>query len=84
MNQYRIMQTDKGKYVAQVKKGFFSDWDDIFYAGVLGLVEHSIYKLSYREHNNRYSDTIRECESIIEAHKRKEYERENKHLTQVK
>lgn len=78
------MKTDKGKYVAQVKRCFLCEWDDIFYAGVCGLVEYSAFKANYGEHNNRYSDTIGECEKIIEDHKRKEYERENKHLTQVK
>lgn len=82
--KYRIMRTDNWKYVAQVKRGWFSDWDDIFFAGSAGLVEYSKFKYKYGSHNNRYSETIEECERIIEAHKRNEIVESGRNLTKVK
>ena len=67
--RYRIMKTDTGKYVAQVKR-WFLPWDDIFYAGSSGLVEYRAFKWWHGMHNNRWSDTVKECEEIIKAHKR--------------
>lgn len=82
--KYRIMKTDNGKYLAQVKRGWFSEWDDIFYAGVSGLVEYSKYKRWRGAHNNRWSETIEECERIIEAHKRNEIVESGANLTKVR
>lgn len=79
--KYRIMKTENGEYVAQVKRGWFSEWDDIFFAGIEGLVEYSKFQYKYGSHNNRYSDTIEEAENIISAHK-KIYGNQN--LTKVK
>lgn len=81
--KYRIMKTDTGKYVAQVKKGWLWGWDDIFYAGIEGLVEYSQFKESYGRHNNRWSDTKEECEEIITEHKRMTEVEEGKNLRKI-
>lgn len=82
--KYRIMKTDDGKFVAQVKRGLLDNWDDIFYAGVLGLVKYSDYKSRMGLHNNRYSDTIEACERIIEEHKRIVLRENGGNLTLIK
>lgn len=78
------MKTDEGQYIAQVKKDFWSDWDDIFNAGILGLVEYSEYKRESGRHNNRWSDRIEECEEIIKEHSRRIEVESGKNLTLVK
>lgn len=78
------MKTDDGQYVAQVKKNFLSDWDDIFYAGMAGLVEYSRFKNAYGRHNGRWSDTVEECEEIIKNHKRLVEVESGGNLTPVK
>lgn len=82
--KYRIMKTDNGMYVAQVKRGWLSGWDDIFFAGVAGLVEYSDFRRSYGTHNNRYSNTVEECEYAIKVHKDMERENNGENLTIVK
>lgn len=82
--EYRIMKTPTGKYVAQVKRNFFTGWDEIFYAGVAGLVEYSRFRTNYGTHNNRYCNTVEECKNIIKEHKRILAEESGEHLIKVK
>lgn len=68
--QYRIVETDDGKYIAQVKDWFLGSWDDLFVAGVAGLVRYSEYKRMFGSHNSRWSDSIKDCQENIEAYKK--------------
>lgn len=76
--KFRIMKTDDGKFIAQVQEGFlgfFGYWDDMFRRK--GEREGESCVLTYLRfrfdhgwyYNDRYCNTIAQCEDIIKCYK---------------